>query len=663
MQPRIFTWLSELTRRNVLLAILIVLVASVAAAWSFLNVQQAVRYSRATLLSSLLAIQSEALLIWAEERRADTIQWARDPSIIAVTGRLLDRHRSGGVASGENLKEEAIFLDRIAPAVEDLRLAAANITAPDGTLIASLVPEFIGAKLSPEYFARLKPAFDGGSVFIGPTLEQDRLPVMTAERRMLSVIWTSAPVKSRDGNVLAVLSLGRYATRRFGHTLETTRPGETGEIYAFNSKGVLLSPSRFESRLEEIGLIDGGGALSPGILTLREYLPAVGVSSHMPLTALVGQAITRAGSSPAELQGTMLKPYLNYVGTPVIGAWQWLPSLDLGIAVEMAETEAYAPIAFVNANLAILLLTLAFAVFIGPLLPPLLWRRFVPITEGKRIGNYLLSRKIGEGGLADVYEGVHERLKKPVAVKVMKGQLREELETRFEREARLLAFLTHPRIVSVFDFDYCEDGRPYYVMELVDGRPLARLVEDGGAVTERLACEILKQVCDAVQYLHDQGITHRDLKPENILVQEVADGTPQIKLIDFGIAKSLSEKDRMHLTLDMSLMGTLGYMAPERIKNPEDADIRGDVYSVGAIGHFLMTSKALIPDIGNLDDPTGYPTPDRGAFESDTLAEIILKAMSIRKSGRWQTCAQLAEVLGRYMAKQPVINGPVHPWH
>lgn len=95
-------------------------------------------------------------------------------------------------------------------------------------------------------------------------------------------------------------------------------------------------------------------------------------------------------------------------------------------------------------------------------------------------------------------------------------------------------------------------------MELVDGRPLARLVEDGGAIAERLACEILKQVCDAVQYLHDQGITHRDLKPENILVQEVADGTPQIKLIDFGIAKSLSEKDRMYMTLDMSLMGYSG---------------------------------------------------------------------------------------------------------
>jgi tRNA A-37 threonylcarbamoyl transferase component Bud32 len=646
MEPRVFAWLSELTRRNALLAILVVLVASVAAAWSFLNVQQAVKHSRATLLSSLLATQSEAILIWAEERRADTTQWARDPSIIAVTGKLLDRHRVGGIASGDNPKEAAMFLDRIAPAIEDLRLAAANIAAPDGTLIASLVPELVGATLSPEYLARIKPAFDGGSVFVGPTLEQDRLPGMTAERRMLSVIWTAAPVKSREGKVLAVLSLGRYATRRFARTLEVTRPGETGEAYAFNSKGMLLSPSRFESRLKESGLMDDGGTFSPGAMSLREYLPVVGPSPHMPLTALVGQAIAKVKSSPAEFKGTMLQPYLNYVGTPVIGAWQWLPSLDLGIAIEMAEAEAYAPIAFLNTNLLILLLTLAFAVFVGPLLPPLLWRRFVPITEGDRIGSYRLSRKIGEGGLADVYEGVHEGLEKPVAVKIMKGQLREELEVRFEREARLLALLNHPRIVSVFDADHCEDGRPYYVMELVEGLPLGRLVEDGGPLAERLACEILEQVCDAVQYMHDRGITHRDLKPENILVQEAADGAPQIKLIDFGFAKSLTEKDRMHLTQDMSLMGTLGYMAPERIKDPEDTDIRGDVYAVGAIGYFLMTGKELIPDIGNLDDLNGHPIPAPGSIRNDMLAGIVVKAMSIRKSERWSSCAHLAEALG-----------------
>jgi serine/threonine-protein kinase len=208
----------------------------------------------------------------------------------------------------------------------------------------------------------------------------------------------------------------------------------------------------------------------------------------------------------------------------------------------------------------------------------------------------------------------------------------------------------------VFDADYCEDGRPYYVMELVNGRPLGRLVDDGGPVAESLACEILKQVCDAAQYLHDHGITHRDLKPENILVQETAEGAPQIKLIDFGLAKSLTEKDRMHLTQDMSLMGTLGYMAPERIRNPEDTDIRGDVYSIGAIGYFLLTGKELIPDIGKLDDLNGHPIPDPDFIKNDTLGGIIVKAMSIRKSKRWSSCAHLAEALSRNLARQPVSN-------
>lgn len=647
MSHRFFTWLSEITRRNTLLAILVVLVASAVAMWSFLNVQQAVKSSRATLLSNLLTTQSEALVIWAEEKQADTAQWARESSIIAIAERLAHRHQLNDHELAGHAKDHDIFLDRISPAVEDLRLAAANIVTSDGVLIASLVPEYIGSKLTPEFLSRLKPTFEGSSVFIGPTLEQDRQPRPAAGRENLSVIWTAAPVRSRDGKTLAVLSLGRYASRRFAQTLEVTRPGETGETYAFNAQGVMVSPSRFEPRLKEIGLLERDATTSSRQLTLREYDPALGITPHMPLTALVGQAIERAKSTPAGLQGVILKPYRNYIGTPVIGAWRWLPALNIGIAIEIAETEAYIPIAYVTTNLVTLLMTLVVAVFLGPLLPPLLWRRFVPLRDDDLIGSYRLVRKIGEGGLADVYAAVHEKLEKPVAVKIMKGQLREELEARFEREARLLATLSHPTIFAVFDIDNCADGRPYYVMELIDGRSLRRIVEDDGPLAEGMACQLLKQVCDAVQYLHDHNLIHRDLKPENILVHDTACGVRQVKLIDFGLAKSLMEKDRMHLTQDMSLMGTLGYMAPERIIDPEDADIRGDVYSVGAIAYFLITAKEMIPDIGNMDTWSPHPIFDPKLIKNDDLSGIIVKAMSIRKSDRWPSCRALAEGICR----------------
>lgn len=643
MSHGFFTWLSELTRRNTLLAILVVLVASIAATWSFLNVQQAVKSSRETLLTNLLTTQSEALVIWAEEKQGDTVQWAKDPTIIAITERLVHRHPLSSHELTGRSEDHSIFLERISPAVEDLRLAAANIVAPDGVLIASLVPEYVGATLAPEFFSRLKHAFSGGSIFIGPTLEQDRLPIHAVGRERLSVIWTAAPVKSRDGKTLAVLSLGRYASGKFAHTLEVTRPGESGETYAFNAHGVLISPSRFEPKLVEIGLLQGEGTLSPGLLPLREYDPAFGLHPHMPFTTLVSQAIERDKSTPARLQGTILKPYKNYVGTPVIGAWRWLPALNLGIAIELAEAEAYVPIGFVTTNLVVLLMTLVVAVFFGPLLPPLLWRRFVPLKSGDLVGSYRLVRKVGEGGLADVYAGVHERLEKPVAVKIMKGHLREELEARFEREARLLAVVSHPGIVAVFDIGHCEDGRPYYVMELVDGRSLRQLVEIHGPLAEEPACQLLKQVCDTVQYLHDHDITHRDLKPENILIQDTAGGVRQVKLIDFGLAKSFAEKDRMQLTQDMKLMGTLGYMAPERIRDPGDTDIRGDVYSVGAIAYFLLTGQELIPDIGDLSAPNPHLVPDSELIKNDDLAGIIVKAMSIRKSDRWSSCRALGE--------------------
>lgn len=656
MPLTVSAWLSELTRRHVLLAIVVVSVAAVTAGWSFLNVQDAVRNSRAALLSSLLVTQSEALRIWASEKEADTRQWAKEPSIVALTASLANRHRSGGIDSGRKLKDYELFLDRISPAVEDLRLAAANIVAPDGTLIVSLVPNNVGASLAPAYLSRLKPAFDGDSLFVGPVREDERLSPSIERPSNDSVVWTAAPVKNREGRVLAVLCLGRRATGRFAHILEVTRPGETGEAYAFDRRGMLVSPSRFEPRLREIGLLAAGRSLLPGVLPLREYVPAGGDSPHMPLTALVAQAVGQASASPTGSHGTILKPYRNYVGTPVIGAWRWLPSLGLGIAIEMAENEAFAPIAFVNTNLVVLLLTLAFAVFMGPMLPPLLWRRFVHLKEGDRVGQYRLLRKLGAGGVADVYEGMHERLGKTVAVKIMKGQLREEPEIRFEREARLLAALNHPHIVPVSDAGRCDDGRPYYVMELVDGRPLCRLVEDGGPLAAPLACEILMQTCDALQHVHDQGIAHRDVKPENILVHLGADGSPRIRLIDFGFAKSFAVEDRLHLTQDMSLMGTLGYMAPERIRNPQDTDIRGDVYAVGAIGYFLLTGKELIPDIGNMDEQTPHLTPDRALIQDEALAAIVAKAMAPRKSQRWPSCAALQAACGQYLRSRPILR-------
>jgi len=643
-------WLSELTRRNTLLAIFVVLVSLAAGIWSFQNVRRAVQGARATMLTGLLDTQTQTLAIWAAEKEQDTVRWAREPSIASLTERLLDPEEGIDHRSPGHLRIRSAFRDRILPAVEDLPLAAANIASLDGILIASLSPEYIGAKLNPRFLQRLQTVLDGRAAFIGPTLERDRLRVVPAERANTSVVWTAAPIRSQGGKVIAILCLGQYSTGHFARILEAARPGESGETYAFDSKGALLTPSRFEVQLRRLHVLGSTSPFVPGTLPLWVGGDAGDSSPHKQLTTLVQRAIAGVALPSAEQRGIFLTPYRNYIGTSVIGAWRWIPGLEFGIAIEVAEKEAYAPITFVTTHVLVLLLTLTVVVFLGPLIPPLLWRRFIALKEGDRLGSYRLLRKIDEGGLSEIYEAVHDILETKVAVKVVKRHLREEIDSRLEREGRLLASLDHPLIVRVKDAGYCEDGRPYYVMDLTTGRPLSRVVAEEGPLDNPTTVSILKQICEIVEYLKDFGVTHRDLSPNNILLQLSPNGTAKIKLIDFGLAKSLIDNRSMGLTREVSLMGTLGYLAPERIRNPESVDVRGDVYAVGAIGYFLLTGKEILPDVSNLAALRLQIRQEITSIDHEFFASVLGKAMSVAMSERYQSCAELSEALTSVLA-------------
>lgn len=664
MHPGIAAWVSELTRRNLLVTVMVVLVVSISSVWSFVNVQQEVRNARSVLLNSVLNAQVEALAIWVGENKFGTAQLAAEPTVVTLTTQLIRNRQSGDVREPGPGGDVEAFRRQMLPVSGNLGLAAASIVATDGTLVASLAPENVGSKLAPAFLSRLKDAIDEGTVFIGPTREADRLPAVAAEKGGVSLVWTAAPIVSGESGVLAVLCLGRRVTGQIARIVGSARPGNTGETFAFDRNGGLLTSSRHESHLRGFGVPGVDAETPPGAppATPNESDPAGRV--RVPLTALVADAVAWTNSTRAGTQGTILKPYRNYAGTPVIGAWRWLPALGLGIAVEIAETEAYAPIAFVAADLGVLLLALAVAVFLGPLVPPLLWKRFSALKEGDRVEKYRLSRRIGEGGQADVYEALDRELGRMIAIKIMKGRLREEWEQRFRRERRLLAALDHTGVVSVLDSGSCDDGRPFYVMELVPGRPLSEVVIEDGPLESRQARQVLRKICESVQHLHDNGIIHRDLKPENVLFRVVAGGASETKLIDFGLAKSAVDAERTHLTQEVNLLGTLGYMAPERIKDPGDLDVRGDVYSIGAIGYFLVTGKEIIPDLGNLDAPPACAGPELALVGDDHLADVISKAMAIHKPDRWRSCTAMCEALGRDSRGEPQVPSPVDtvPW-
>ncbi|AKF03864.1 serine/threonine-protein kinase [Sandaracinus amylolyticus] len=207
-------------------------------------------------------------------------------------------------------------------------------------------------------------------------------------------------------------------------------------------------------------------------------------------------------------------------------------------------------------------------------------------------GRYRLDAPLGEGGLGVVWRAFHVRLGKHVAVKLMQREhvAREGLRARFEREARSLAALTHPNIVDVMDFGV-DDGAPFLVMELLEGRSLDRAIREGIAPERALA--IGRDVLRALAHAHAQGIAHRDLKPANVFLQRIDDGHEIVRVLDFGLAKFLHEdasNGDAQLTRQGMVLGTPAYMAPEQATGG-NADARADVYSFGIVLFELLTGQ------------------------------------------------------------------------
>jgi serine/threonine protein kinase len=222
---------------------------------------------------------------------------------------------------------------------------------------------------------------------------------------------------------------------------------------------------------------------------------------------------------------------------------------------------------------------------------------------GTVIGSYKLLEQIGEGGFGVVFMAEQqEPVRRKVALKVLKpGMDSRQVVARFEAERQALALMDHPNIAKVLDGGQTDGGRPFFVMDLVKGVPITEYCDQNRLRTrERL--ELFVQVCGAVQHAHQKGVIHRDIKPSNVLVSRY-DGTPVIKVIDFGIAKALSQPltDKTLFTHFAQMVGTPLYMSPEQAGMSDlDVDTRSDIYSLGVL---------LLPLFGWRDDRSEHDDP------------------------------------------------------
>ncbi len=227
------------------------------------------------------------------------------------------------------------------------------------------------------------------------------------------------------------------------------------------------------------------------------------------------------------------------------------------------------------------------AVLMGPLDP------VEPMeAPGTVIGRYKLLEKIGEGGMAVVYMAEQtEPIRRKVALKIIKlGMDTRQVIARFEAERQALALMDHPCIAKVFDAGATETGRPYFVMELVQGVSITEYC-DKNSLSTRDRLGLFLQVCHAVQHAHQKGIIHRDIKPSNVMVTH-HDGKPVPKVIDFGIAKATDQKltEKTLFTRYAHIIGTPAYMSPEQAELTDlDIDTRSDIYSLGVLLYELLT--------------------------------------------------------------------------
>jgi len=250
-----------------------------------------------------------------------------------------------------------------------------------------------------------------------------------------------------------------------------------------------------------------------------------------------------------------------------------------------------------------------------------------PQELAARIPNLEVIELLGYGGMGMVYKGRQPLLDRLVAIKVLRPDLSvgAEFNERFLREARTLAILLHPYIVTVFDFG--KSGDLYYlVMEYVEGTTMRQLLGEG-AVSLRDTLDFVPQITQALEHAHEAGIIHRDVKPENILV----DRRGRIRLVDFGLA-TLAGRPAAASTNTHCIAGTLGYMAPEQIAAPESVDHRVDIYSTGVVFYEMLTGE--LPGVEHL-------APSIKVASDKRLDPIVLRALEREREKRYQEARQM----------------------
>lgn len=625
-------------------------------------------------LQTLLNVEVAMLERWAETQESNAQTLAND---VRVRSHVYDLLRSVGddVAPAPETPEP-VAASKSVDAIREIRAELRRSLGPaltahdyDGFFVASRTTEIlassdeslVGRRGVKEYASFLRRCFEGETVVCPPFLSIISVATEGGESRpSMPTMFVCAPVRDESFQVVAALALRIRPDREFTRIMQLGRIGESGETYAFDRNGIMVSNSRFDSDLILLGILpdepDSRSILKLAVRDPGQDITTVGRPkirrSEMPFTKLVTAALE--GQSGVDVAG-----YRDYRGVLVVGAWTWLPHLDLGMATEIDYIEAFRPLSILRYafwSLYGLLTTAAVAIFIFTVIVARLQHAAQKAAiEAKELGQYKLEHKLGAGAMGVVYKGYHAMLRRPTAIKMLNvDKVNDASIARFEQEVQITCQLNHPNTIAIYDFGRTPEGVFYYAMEYLDGIDLQQLVEGYGPLPEARVIFILRQICGSLYEAHSKGLVHRDIKPSNIMINRRGGEADVVKVLDFGLVKAVDQEKQAGLTAANALTGTPQYMSPEAIQSPTLVDACSDIYAVGAVGYFLLTGQHVFHGSTMVEllqhhiaTPPVAPSERLGKPVSPPLEHALLACLEKNRALRPQTARMLSDMLAR----------------
>ena len=558
--------------------------------WTHAAIEARIRSRVSDSIEAALRADRTALQLWIRQQGRFAEVIASDRRVADATAQLLDvsRVQPGDPAALLDSIAQAKLRAVVTPLVAEGQDWGWAIVDPGGLILARAVDERVGERVGAGLVDAVGRALAGSVAFVPPTMRQPFGP--QAQAYML------APVTDATGARVAALVL-RVPTEQIARILNVARSGESGETYAIDAQGVMLSESRFPDDVSRLGLLPPEAkGKTTAFLEVRDpgaspggASAAGGLRRGLPLT--VAAASASAGHAGSNVDG-----YRGYRGVEVVGAWTWLPDYGIGLISEVSQREAYADLSVIRRAFWILIAALGLGA-LGIVLASGKVRRLErEVRRTHQLGQYTLEEKIGEGGMGSVYRARHALLRRPTAIKLLRPTSDgADALARFEREVQLTSQLTHPNTVAIYDFGRTPDGVFYYAMEYLPGIPLDRLIARDGPQPEARVVHLLKQMCASLAEAHAIGLIHRDIKPANVMLCRRGETFDVVKVLDFGLVKDVLSKNDAQLTGTQVVVGTPKFMAPEAIKAPDTIDARTDVYAVGAVAYTLLTGEDVFP--------------------------------------------------------------------